>query len=169
MSAIVAIDPGTKGAWALIDPGLSLLVVRDLPIIRSGPKQKPHLDTPRLLDDLKDYEVHHTFIEEVHSSPQQGVVSAFTFGENFGGCVSTLAAICNRNPVTKVRPQTWKADLRVPADKAAAMRRANVLFPECHAELWPKKCQDGRAEAAMIALWGCLKIGVQFEQRLVPG
>ena len=54
---------------------------------------------------------------------------------------------------TQVPPQKWKKDLHVSKNKDEARERATQLFPSA-AEMWSLKCEDGVAEAAMIAYWG---------------
>ena len=55
-----------------------------------------------------------------------------------------------------VDPRRWKADLYVPADKQLAKARAWALFPGCEMIL----ASEGKAEAALIALYGALSAGV---------
>ena len=55
--------------------------------------------------------------------------------------------------IERVAPQKWKRALAVPADKDGARARASVLLPK-HSGHWPLKKHDGRAEAALIALYG---------------
>lgn len=166
MTLFLGIDPGTHGAWACIDTHKHELRCGDLPITRSGPNKKPHLDAPALLFVLRAFAPDQAYIEEVFSSPQMGVVSAFTFGENFGACMGVLAALdC---PITKTRPSLWKAQLRVPADKKLSRARASELFPRCGDIYWPRAGHDGRAEAAMIALYGALAEGATFTRPLEP-
>jgi crossover junction endodeoxyribonuclease RuvC len=58
-----------------------------------------------------------------------------------------------RIPYSLVIPQTWKKALGVPADKNAARARACQLFPNM-ASKFARVKDDGRAEAALIALFG---------------
>ena len=60
------------------------------------------------------------------------------------------ACLLSENLVT---PQLWKKAMRLVADKDAARQRAVQLFPE-RAEWFRRVKDDGRAEAAMIALYG---------------
>jgi crossover junction endodeoxyribonuclease RuvC len=79
------------------------------------------------------------------------VVSAFNFGMNFG----TIKGVCGglRIPFSLVTPGKWKRDLGLKADKDQARARAAQLWPGAAAHFARKK-DDGRAEAALIALWG---------------
>ncbi len=98
----------------------------------------------------------YVFVEDVWSSPQMGVVSAFTFGRNLGIVLGAGAA---RAMLTLVRPQEWKAKTQTPKDKNQARRRAMQLFPN-HVDLFARVKDDGRAEAAIITLFGLLSMGM---------
>ena len=63
-------------------------------------------------------------------------------------CVDALGVA-----VTLVTPAKWKATLRVPADKSASRQRAAQLWPGL-AGTFARVKDDGRAEAAMIGLYG---------------
>jgi hypothetical protein len=56
-------------------------------------------------------------------------------------------------PLLHVAPQTWKRHFNLPAEKEAARQRAIELWPGSAADL-ARKCDHGRAEAALIGLWG---------------
>ena len=90
-------------------------------------------------------------IEEVHAMPNQGVTSMFNFGMTYGIIKGIIAA--NFSQIHYVRPQVWKGVLQVPADKKLSRARATELFP-AYSNQWCKAKWDGRAEAAMIALYG---------------
>ena len=48
-------------------------------------------------------------LEKVHSSPQIGVVSAFSFGQSFGRCEALLSAF--ELTFNYVSPQRWQRDM----------------------------------------------------------
>ena len=56
-------------------------------------------------------------------------------------------------PLTRVSPLTWRKALQVPRGKDGSRLRASELLP-AYAELWRRRRDDGRAEAALLALWG---------------
>jgi hypothetical protein len=68
-------------------------------------------------------------LEEVHSSPQMGVRSAFTFGREFGRLRMALVARGFR--VELVRPQRWQTALGCLSggNKNKLKARAQELFP----------------------------------------
>lgn len=146
MTTILGIDPGMGGALASISGEES--IVYDMPTfeITKGGSVRRRIDIPKLLDILKNDGADHVFIERVSAQPGNGATHAFTYGF---GCGVTAAGI----PFTYVAPQTWKKALNCPADKDGARMRASQLLPAMR-ENWPLKKHDGRAEAALIALWG---------------
>lgn len=148
---IVGIDPGLSGALAFYD---SLgLITEDMPTLEfaRGGKSKRDLDLQALAHLIRVHGPVHAYVEQVGAMPGQGVSSMFAFGKTYGGILGVLAAL--KVPVTLVPPQRWKKVLGVPAGKDGARARASQLIP-AHAAQWPLKKHDGRAEAAMLALYG---------------
>lgn len=151
MSRILGIDPGINGALALIDTDTWTIAITDMPREpgKGGKNSVSPAGVARVMDAVApDY----SFIEDVWSSPQMGVVSAFNFGRNLG----ILEGACaSRSMITKVRPQLWKAATSTPKDKNEARRRAMQVFP-CAYDLFVRVKDDGRAEAAMLCMYGLL-------------
>ena len=127
--------------------------IEDMPTYKvtiSG-KQRSRILTSALHGILTTYNVQHAFIEKVHALPNNGATQAFSFG--FGcGVIEGVVTACGI-PHTYVAPQQWKKEMRCPKDKDAARMRASQLFPD-HSDAWKLKKHDGRAVAALIALWG---------------
>jgi crossover junction endodeoxyribonuclease RuvC len=73
------------------------------------------------------------------------------FFQGYGIVLGIVAAL--ELPMTVVQPVQWKRALSVPAAKDAARARASQLIPGA-AGYWTRRKDDGRAEAALIALWG---------------
>ena len=69
------------------------------------------------------------FVEKVHSSPQMGVTSAFTFGQGYGALLMLLT--CEGIPFEQVTPQKWQKAMGCMSkgDKNVTKRRAQELFP----------------------------------------
>lgn len=145
----MGIDPGAHGAIACLEG--AQLVVRDMPTISEGAKSRERCDPSAMAALMRAFQPDHVFVELVHSMPGNGGTAMFTFGTAYGYARGIPAAL--GFPVTLVSPMAWKQALRVPADKDAARSRASQLMPK-HAGLWPLKKHDGRAEAALIALYG---------------
>lgn len=136
----IGIDPGKNGGIAVIDePG------------------KAYADKmPETLQDLFEHFdsicLSHdgdcrAYIEQVHSSPQMGVKSAFTFGNGFGHLEMALTA-CGI-PFERIRPQVWQKALgcMTKGDKNVSKRRAQELFPSL-------KITHSTADSLLIAEYG---------------
>ena len=68
------------------------------------------------------------YLEAVSSSPQMGVVSAFSFGRGYGNLEMALTAA--GIPFERVRPQVWQKALgcMTKGDKNVSKRKAQELF-----------------------------------------
>lgn len=153
---ILGIDPGLSGALALYAPTRrgNELTVTDMPVhvLKVNGKVRRRLDGHSLArcDAILSAPTH-AILENVHSMPEQGIASAFSFGKVFGAIEQCLI---DRNiPYTLVEPALWKRVLGVPADKDGARRRASQLMPAFSC-LWDRAKDDGRAEAALLAYYG---------------
>ena len=146
MTTIIGVDPGASGAIAVLFDD-ELKAVFDMPHhggIVSAPLVVDALDTWRETIDA-------AWVEDVHSMPKQGVASSFKFGRAHGTVLGVLGAL--RVPTHMVTPAKWKKAMGLTSDKAACRRRASELGPD-HAHLFARVKDDGRAEAALIALYG---------------
>jgi crossover junction endodeoxyribonuclease RuvC len=81
----------------------------------------------------------------------QGVSSVFSFGRSAGIIEGVLAAF--DIPTTLVTPQAWQKAMAVRDGKDGSRERAMQLFP-ASAELFQRKKDDGRSDAALIAKYG---------------
>lgn len=148
---VAGIDPGLSGAICLLDTK-GTISINDMPVhaLTRGGKNKREVD-PHRLATLLSGPIGHAFIEQVGAMPGQGVSSMFSMGKTFGIIIGVLAT--HGVPMTFVSPVKWKKALQVPASKDGARARASQLLPHA-AGNWPLVKHDGRAEAALIALWG---------------
>ena len=143
---ILGIDPGINGGIALLsDQGL---MVEKLPTLEVNKKSR--IDLAALSGLINSWNPGEAIIEQQQSMPGQGVSSCFRIGFNYGLILGALHTL--NIPVTEVRAATWKRRLGVPADKDAARHRATQLFPS-HSINFAKKCDDGLAEAALMAYY----------------
>jgi Holliday junction resolvasome RuvABC endonuclease subunit len=87
------------------------------------------------------------YLEQVHSSPQMGVKSAFTFGNGFGHLEMALTAA--GIPFERVRPQVWQKAMgcMTKGDKNVSKKRSQELFPQI-------KVTHAIADALLIASYG---------------
>jgi len=160
MPVVVGIDPGNSGAIAFLDTDNCTVRIYDMPTFEFiTTKKRVTIDPYAIVTFMQQYDISHVYMEEVFSSPQMGVVSSFNFGEGKGMIKGIVAAI--GVPITQVKPARWKKDMKVPADKRAAVMRASQLFPgAAPAFKGPRGgIYDGRAEAALLALYGALELG----------
>ena len=141
----IGIDPGANGAIAWIDErGKSCVekmpdTLQDLwELIRDI------TNFPRSAIDGRKYKA---YIEQVSSSPQMGVVSAFSFGRGYGNLEMALTAA--GIPFERVRPQVWQKAMgcMTKGDKNISKAKAQELFPD-------KKVIHATADALLIALYG---------------
>jgi len=173
----IGIDPGLDGAIALLSYQNGVMTVKtfDMPTflitVQRTPKklddftleadrkrqskttQRQRLDLHQINALLYQYRsgVIHAVVEDPHAMPKQGVSSSFSFGFVCG--VLQAMIVAHGIPMTLIKPALWKGKLGLTADKDATRRRASQLFPAC-ASQWARKCDDGRAEAALLAYWG---------------
>jgi crossover junction endodeoxyribonuclease RuvC len=99
----------------------------------------------------------HTFVESVNARPGEGPTGAFAFGRARGVIEGALAAA--GVPVTFIMPPAWKRTLGLTlASKDASRAEAIRRWPG-HAELFARVRDDGRAEAALIAVAGIMRKG----------
>lgn len=162
---ILACDPGITGAFAWFGQG-DALTVRDMPTYKAPAGRRnvdrAFLDRPRIVRLLQElhalYDDLTLVIELVGGIPGQAAHGAFTFGHGAGGITYAAHAIGYR--VEEVPAMRWKSAMKVPADKAKAIERANREFP-AYVNLWAavrgngsESQRSGRAEAALLARYG---------------
>ena len=141
----IGIDPGANGGIAWIDYNGKACVEKIPDTLQ---------DLWELLCDITSYpkssidgRSYKAYIEQVASSPQMGVVSAFSFGRGYGNLEMALTAA--GIPFERVRPQVWQKALgcMTKGDKNVSKRRAQELFPD-------RKVTHATADALLIAYYG---------------
>jgi hypothetical protein len=139
---IIGIDPGVNGGIAWITDG------------RACAEKMPDTlrDLWELIGDITlsppSYEKKYfAYVEQVSSSPQMGVVSAFTFGRGYGHLEMALTAA--GIPFERVRPQSWQKAMGclTKGDKNVTKRKAQELFPQL-------KVTHAIADSLLIAHYG---------------
>lgn len=164
---LVGIDPGAEGAIAFMLPDGTLLGISDMPIdkVQQGKFLRSRISPSRLLAILAGSAGGHAFIERPEGFPiitrskatgqretrQPSSKNMLSFGEMFG--IALCACVASGLAVTEIGPGAWKRAMGVPADKKEARRIAALKFPKFAAEFARVK-DDGRAEAAILALYG---------------
>lgn len=149
---IVGIDPGFSGAIALLDPNSGQLVLHDMPVAPSpsGKTETDLFSLGRIL--LPNQGIRCVAVlEQVAAMPKQGVSSMFRFGQNFGAI--QMAIVGHGYEIHQVTPAVWKKYFKLSREKGASRTLASRRFP-ANAQDFIRVKDDGRAEAALLALWG---------------
>ena len=152
---IMGVDCGMNGALTTMN-GVENIVY-DMPTyqITKGKSLRKRIDIRALLKILRDEKPDHVYIEQVSAQFGNGASSAFTYGQGVG-IVEACVVACDL-PFTYVTAMSWKKAMCCPADKDAARMRASQLLPSM-SHNWERKKDDGRAESALICLWGMKQI-----------
>lgn len=124
----IGIDPGKSGGIAAVWPNRMICRAERMPSTEG--------DVLALLTQLVDAGMESggdpgcfAVLERVASSPQMGVVSAFTFGQGYGALRMALHAA--GIPFDAVTPGKWQQLMgcRSKGDKNVTKRRAQELWP----------------------------------------
>ncbi len=140
---VLGIDPGMSGAIAYVHQG-KLLEVADMPAVGGD------ISGPLLHQMVRMIPVEWAAVERVHSMPKQGGATTFKFGMAYG--MARMAAGGLLVPMVEPTPNVWKKHFNLSSDKEKSRLLALKLFPD-KSELFKFKKNEGRAEAALIALW----------------
>lgn len=134
---ILGIDPGKSGGFALANVTGAIAYAFD--------KHTP-TDIIQILKPLAPT-IKMAYIERVSAMPKQGVVSVFTFGQNYGWWQGVLTAL--GIPIERVQPLKWQTYMgcRTGGDKNVSKARAQELFPQ-------EKITHAVADALLIAEYG---------------
>jgi crossover junction endodeoxyribonuclease RuvC len=151
MSALVlAFDPGIHGAAAVVHVKGTLEAAFDLPLI--GDVTRRRINAAGLADLVREHGPYaFALVEQVSARPGQGVSSMFRFGQSYGTVLGVLGALAI--PVRHVSPATWKRTLGLNSDGEASRTRAIETWPT-NADLFARKKDHNKAEAALLALYG---------------
>lgn len=168
---ILGIDPGLSGAIAFYDlTHHRLQQVTDMPLIphqtnKKGPERRV-LDAVALATLIDAYSRRTilaviedvsamTYVDKHGETRGQGAASSFKFGKA-AGIVHGICAACYI-PILPVKPAIWKSLMGLSRDKDLSRSHASKLFPD-HAQNWQRKKDDGRAEAALLAYFGAMRL-----------
>lgn len=160
MSNIVGIDVGASGALALVSRDGDLIEVADMPVLADGPSGRRAVNGPLLAEIVAKWHARSAFVEFVGARPGEGAVGAFAFGRARG----VIEGVCGALglPVAFLTPPSWKRLVGIPPGregaKDAARSEAIRRWPD-KAALFARVKDDGRAEAALIALAGLMREG----------
>lgn len=165
---VIGIDPGMEGALARFDSERNELDIVDMPIWRQsiGKTVRNRIDEVGIRDYFevgKLFGIDLVVLEAVGGRPKQSASGAFVFGDGVGVLRATIT--CNRIAWEATPPSVWKRLMRVPVDKPGIRQAFLQRFPQYGHLIegslvtnGPLKGQraikDGRAEAAMLAMFG---------------
>lgn len=168
MRFIGGIDPGLTGALAVLDFKEYRLHLWDTPTVsvKTGVNTRKRCNPEAFTEAFRLFPLDYCTIENVHSTPNDGHVGAFSFGKVTGIAIGIAHGL--GIPLAQVSPAKWKMQMKVPAYKDAAKAKASEYFPHCTA-MWARAMDHGRAEAAVIALYSAILAGLQPEQPFQPG
>ena len=139
----LSIDPGENGAIVTWE-GRGIVSIIDMPY--EGKK----LDLSQVYNIFTSFNPCEVIIEDVHSSPRSGPVSASNFLYNVG--VLHTATIFSGADLVKIKPQTWKAATGLYGKpKSCSVGKVRELYAAEYQELIkPFKNRTDRAEAILI-------------------
>ena len=154
MRYYLGIDPGISGALAVLDENEDIVQIFDMPTLEvvSGKSKKQRVNPQSIVSELrlfKDQRIE-ALIEQVNAMPNQGVTSMFSFGRSLGILEGVLAGL--DIPYSLVTPSVWKKRMQVNSSKDGARELAMRTWSN-KSELFKRKKDDGRAEAALMALY----------------
>lgn len=156
----VGIDPGHKGAIAIIDQKSNIIAIEDMPTFQTptGTKKvvnlkivseyKTRVDSKELYRILSQYKDAQVLLEHAQAMPEQGEVSIFTYGEGYGRLLGVLDSL--QLSYFEVSSSTWKAKMGLTAEKRLSIEKANKCFENAQEYIHLAK-HDGRAEALLLA------------------
>ena len=144
MTLILGIDPGKSGAFALLDTEDMQVSTYDMP---------GTLEEKRALISVIG-KVKCCWLERPFFPRMIGIKNAVTIAVAYGELKACLffAGV----PTFEVDPSAWKKTMRLSTDKNASRALASQYFPDA-SDQWARVKDDGRAEAALIALYGWRK------------
>lgn len=140
---IAAIDPGAKGAIAILD-GEIILEICDLS------KEPEHI----IFTAINKYNIKTVVVEKVGVMPHDSKISSFSFGENVG----RILAACSlaETDVIRVKPRVWQSWCKIYGTgntKNLGLKILSQVYDRA-IFLGPRGgLIDGRVDAVLIGLW----------------
>jgi hypothetical protein len=148
MTCILAVDPGLTGAMAVLMTGIpDRVAVYDMPVVDG------EINHHQLNHMIRSFAPDVAWIERVGPMPRDGVKQAWRFGSAYTAARVVVSLL--NIPTTLVTPAQWKKAMKVaggPDGKEQCRALALQMFPAC-AEHFSRKKDQGRAEAALLALY----------------
>jgi Holliday junction resolvasome RuvABC endonuclease subunit len=151
---VLGVDPGIRGGLAVVEitdgAAPALVECIDIPVTGVGAKER--VDGLAIRTWIKTHQPDRAAIERAQAMPKQGASSGFKYGRAVGALEAVLT-LCEI-PLTIIEPTAWKKFHHLRGgDKEGSRQRALQIFPAAHT-LLARRMDHGRAEAALIALYG---------------
>lgn len=160
---LMAVDPGVTGAVAFYFPERAeRIAVKDMPAVDG------QVNVRELRRAIQSYAPAFAVVERVNAMPSipgkdgkrrsMGASSAFNFGGAFWAVLATVQ--CCDVPLHLIEPKTWRGHFRIKGGdlgKEQGRALAIRLFPHS-ADSFARKCDHGRADAALLARFGAERI-----------
>lgn len=144
----IGIDPGKKGAYAIIDEHAAhVFPWDDIKFVNS-------MKIVTMLYEDGEPAKAVAAVEKVGAFSGQGVKSMFSFGRSLGFIEGVLSGL--GIPYQLIPPVTWKRSFSlIGKDKKASIETCQKLFPELNLMATEKSRvpSDGMAESALLALY----------------
>jgi crossover junction endodeoxyribonuclease RuvC len=126
-----------------------------MPVLRDGSGGRAAVNAPLVAEQLARWHAREVVCEFVAARPKEGAVGAFSFGRS-RGVVEGACAVLGL-PIRFLTPSSWKRAVGLPRGrdgaKDSARSEAIRRWPD-KAGLFARVKDDGRAEAALIAVAG---------------
>jgi crossover junction endodeoxyribonuclease RuvC len=162
----IGIDPGLSGAIVAIFGKKEVIECYDMPVIDMGKGHKRQIQPSQLsgifyslsILSRADGWVAKCWLERQQAMPKQGVSSMFNLGRCYGMIEGILVALDLDYEI--VRPHTWQKvgyrGMPIGVKKKRSLYAAAQHFPQLELKKprGRKPTLDGRADAALIALYG---------------
>lgn len=150
MKKILGIDPGCSGSIVVLENDFTYVDHLLMPTIKTGKSNR--VNGAAITAFLKQYDISHAYLEQVHSMPSQGVASTFNFGHSAGLIEGIIQGLFI--PYSLVAPQSWKKKAGlIGSDKDASRSTAVRLYPDLRI-LDLKAKGQAVADALLIARFG---------------
>jgi len=157
----IGVDPGLKGAIAIIDQDGKVVRVTDTPTLtfKKGKKNKTEYNVVAIKNLLASFPLTQTTVvlEKMQSMPPGiRVQASFSLGYSQGLFEGLLSAL--NIPYQLVIPRTWQKHFEITKfkgdSKAQSYMIASKLFPTAEFTGPRGGVKDGRTDAALIAKYG---------------
>lgn len=152
VNLVLGVDPGLSGALAVVDiDAMKVVAMKDMPRANGSAGGVDEYAVGAFVREWAS-RIRVAIVEDVGvMGGREGTVSMFNFGRS-AGVIHGALGVCSV-PSVKIKPAIWKLGMGLGANKSDSLIAARSAFPKDHM-LFARKMDDGRAEAALIALFG---------------